>query len=239
MSVFKTLASALVALSLMVSGLANAGVDPVQPDPSTGANFNRYAYANNNPYKFVDPDGRRSTVKDDKINIDVEDKSLPTITIPNTVGAKGISPADKNDHAYDVRTGSSLTPSQAAQGFKNNPTPGNDSPASPMGTLNNVGNIPTAGDTNMVRSFSVASPDPAKYTDITVNYTVAGQHGLHEGFVVRYGEIGASGVTLRSYGEGSNSRQSMNYRDLPLIGWGAKVDAVWQQNHQEIINGSR
>ncbi|MCL1633357.1 hypothetical protein M2650_01680 [Luteimonas sp. SX5] len=58
MSVFKTLTSALVALSLMVSGFANAGVDPVQPDPNTGANFNRYAYANNNPYRYVDPDGR-------------------------------------------------------------------------------------------------------------------------------------------------------------------------------------
>lgn len=33
-------------------------VDPVGADPNTGANFNRYWYANNNPYKFTDPDGR-------------------------------------------------------------------------------------------------------------------------------------------------------------------------------------
>lgn len=32
--------------------------DPVTADSATGANFNRYWYANNNPYKFVDPDGR-------------------------------------------------------------------------------------------------------------------------------------------------------------------------------------
>ena len=32
--------------------------DPILANPSTGANFNRYAYANNNPYRFVDPDGR-------------------------------------------------------------------------------------------------------------------------------------------------------------------------------------
>ncbi|MBA3486035.1 MAG: RHS repeat-associated core domain-containing protein, partial [Lysobacter sp.] len=33
-------------------------VDPVTADGNTGANFNRYWYANNNPYKFTDPDGR-------------------------------------------------------------------------------------------------------------------------------------------------------------------------------------
>ena len=32
--------------------------DPVKADPNTGGNFNRYSYANNNPYKFTDPDGR-------------------------------------------------------------------------------------------------------------------------------------------------------------------------------------
>lgn len=34
--------------------------DPVQPKPNTGENFNRYYYANNNPYRFTDPDGRLS-----------------------------------------------------------------------------------------------------------------------------------------------------------------------------------
>jgi RHS repeat-associated protein len=33
-------------------------VDPVTADSGTGANFNRYWYANNNPYSFTDPDGR-------------------------------------------------------------------------------------------------------------------------------------------------------------------------------------
>ncbi|NDI87664.1 RHS repeat protein, partial [Undibacterium sp. B2R-29] len=32
--------------------------DPVVTDADTGKSFNRYTYALNNPYKFVDPDGR-------------------------------------------------------------------------------------------------------------------------------------------------------------------------------------
>ena len=39
-------------------------VDPVVPEAATGANFNRYWYANNNPYKNVDPDGRQACGKD-------------------------------------------------------------------------------------------------------------------------------------------------------------------------------
>jgi RHS repeat-associated protein len=33
------------------------GIDPKGLDPENIHSFNRYAYANNNPYKFVDPDG--------------------------------------------------------------------------------------------------------------------------------------------------------------------------------------
>ena len=32
-------------------------VDPVTTDANTGHGFGRYHYANNNPYKFKDPDG--------------------------------------------------------------------------------------------------------------------------------------------------------------------------------------
>ena len=35
-------------------------VDPVTTDEKTGGHFNRYVYGNNNPYRFIDPDGRAS-----------------------------------------------------------------------------------------------------------------------------------------------------------------------------------
>ena len=34
-------------------------IDPVTTDANTGGGFNRYAYAANNPYKYIDPDGRQ------------------------------------------------------------------------------------------------------------------------------------------------------------------------------------
>lgn len=38
-------------------------VDPVTTDANTGNSFNRFAYGRNNPYKYVDPDGREIVVK--------------------------------------------------------------------------------------------------------------------------------------------------------------------------------
>jgi RHS repeat-associated protein len=35
-------------------------IDPASPQPEELHSLNRYAYANNNPYKFVDPDGRQA-----------------------------------------------------------------------------------------------------------------------------------------------------------------------------------
>jgi len=49
--------------------------DPVQADPNTGQSFNRYYYANNNPYKFVDPDGRAGRIVHENGQIRVE---MPT-----------------------------------------------------------------------------------------------------------------------------------------------------------------
>ena len=36
--------------------------DPVLTDANTGSSFNRYVYANNNPFRYIDPDGRDGIV---------------------------------------------------------------------------------------------------------------------------------------------------------------------------------
>ena len=48
--------------------------DPVLANANTGASFNRYWYANNNPYKFTDPNGRAAIItykRDGSISIQV------------------------------------------------------------------------------------------------------------------------------------------------------------------------
>lgn len=75
MATVKSMVSlALAALLLAVNGIAQArfvSVDPVKADANNGQNFNRYHYANNNPYKFIDPDGRIAYQVDNVIYIPV------------------------------------------------------------------------------------------------------------------------------------------------------------------------
>lgn len=179
----------------------------------------------------------RANVVNGRIQIAPDDGGVPSVSLPNNVGAKGFSPSDFSFHTYDVVTPSGLTDVKAiGQGIANYPTPGGGYTASPLGTINNAGEIPTAGYINFVRSYSMPTPDASRYTDITVKYTIQGQHGLEEGFVLRYGTVGANGeITVRSYGEGNNWRQNPILKPI----WGSQVDKVLQGNQQDIIRKAK
>jgi RHS repeat-associated protein len=51
-------------------------IDPVNVDGNTGSSFNRYVYSNNNPYRFVDPDGRNSIDKFKALGLTVRNSHL-------------------------------------------------------------------------------------------------------------------------------------------------------------------
>jgi RHS repeat-associated protein len=58
-------------------------VDPKEADPKTGASFNRYDYANNNPYRFTDPDGRAS------VGEMIDDNAMQAVAQGSTARAYG------------------------------------------------------------------------------------------------------------------------------------------------------
>lgn len=63
-------------------------VDPVTPHGGRPSQFNRYRYANGNPYSFTDPDGRVAIVtrmKDGSINIDFPTKFTGAAASPENV----------------------------------------------------------------------------------------------------------------------------------------------------------
>jgi RHS repeat-associated protein len=71
------------------------GIDPVGFNPNNIHTFNRYAYANNNPYKFVDSDGRDAVIvfsKTGGINI----------TIPTTFSGPGATSANVSAIKSDI-----------------------------------------------------------------------------------------------------------------------------------------
>jgi hypothetical protein len=63
-------------------------VDPVLTDANTGASFNRYLYALNSPYKYIDPDGRAVETPWDAANVAMGVVSLTkNLAIGNYAGA--------------------------------------------------------------------------------------------------------------------------------------------------------
>jgi hypothetical protein len=159
--------------------------------------------------------------------------NVPSVTLPNNVGAKGfeVGPAYdliSREHTYDIRKKTDLPFDQAAKlmgdAIAADPVPaGGDLPASPGGTANN------AGLGNLVRTYRIDSPDPSKYTDITVNYTIGDEHILQEGYVIRYGEKMPNGNTeIISYGEGNGLVQH------PLSPMHLWFGYNWKENHDDI-----
>lgn len=82
----------------------------------------------------------------------------------------------------------------------------------------------------------IPSPDPSKYTDIYVNYTIDGAHDLTEGFVYRYGYLNANGgVTLVTYGEGDSVVQALADKVAPSLGAAPPEKPVWMGNSDSIL----
>jgi RHS repeat-associated protein len=201
--------------------------------------FNLYSYTRNDPVNFVDGNGRRTEVAGGQIRIIPWDRSRPSVTIPvGRTGAQGVTGREATFHHYEQPTSTGRWSREVmGDAIATRPTPGPDNrPATSQGQTNNAGYIPLNGDTNLVQSFRVPSPDPARYTDITINYTIAGEHGLTEGFVMRYGETGPDGnMTMQTYAEGNAWEQ----REALSFLWEPRAEQTWRTLDREILESLR
>ena len=213
-------------------------VDPVMA--TAGHNFNRSGYAARNPYKFIDPDGRDCVSKD----------GITTCTIPVT-GSKILSriqfetppgltgtyrTGSPTNHVYDRRTAHQKSDAAVQRSIVNDPTPGEDAPATPAtpaGTLNAA--TPKGGRGLLARASALLGNDPKSpvksYTTNdrignvwVINVTQSG-HGLHFGYVLR----GSVNGEVISIGEGWAAPQA-----VPVLS--GYINDVWVGHNQRNID---
>lgn len=232
----------LVLALAAVAGTASArfiSVDPVQPDTKTGANFNRYWYANDNPYRFIDPEGRECTTVGKQVNcsVMVTGSHIPMkFSFPAPTGFPAhINSSQSNYHHYDIGVsagaGSAHMANALRQTLVNDPTPGVNKPATQNGTENNAS--PQHGFLGLVGRFKASPVESYTRTyqghTIVVNVTLPG-HPLFPGYAARIVTAAHGVSTIQNVGEGLAPLQG---RFSPIAG---PIDRVWIPLSQKDIN---
>jgi RHS repeat-associated protein len=162
--------------------------------------INLYAYVGNDPINAVDPTGMNCVGDGKTYNCDPPGDDTPAYQIPQTEGMPNeIGDTQPFSHVYRAETSTpdvngSLAPDIAAAVIAN-PTPGNDQPATPGGTLNEA--LPGG---NMVQSY--VTTDVSGNT-VVVNVTVPGEHVLSPGIVSQYIIGGETSTSIVVVGEGN------------------------------------
>lgn len=203
------------------------GPDPLQTNAGINSHFNRYWYANSNPYKYIDPDGRECKTIDGVTTCEPEKKGdgLPPFQLPFPAPSdfSGINSSNYFHHEYRYETHyGDKTDKSVQESIANHPTPGNDKPATPSGTNNNASPPAYSGLASPVKSFTFLD---AKGNVWTVNVTLPG-HPLHPGYVLR----GAVDGKVITYGEGVGVFQAFGPLSQKMI------NDVWINQNQNNID---
>ncbi|MEE5090185.1 hypothetical protein V2H26_08970 [Xanthomonas euvesicatoria] len=228
------------ALSIaLVATAAHASTDPVKANPNTGASFNRYSYAANNPYKFVDPDGRDIKCAGNACQLVPIGGNLPIVNFPRPEGfPASISPQNSTFH-HVYRFSESAGGGDAAYGQRvnnqlvNNPTPMENQPATLQGNkidvnANNAISRFTGQDN--VMSYQV----PLQGGGNAVLNVTTGDHAATWGIVLRTTESGPGSIqNIITYGEGDSFLQRA------FDPKNNQSREVWSQSAEEITRRAR
>jgi hypothetical protein len=179
---------------------------------------NLYAYVGNDPINLIDPTGRECVNSSKGTSHCVTANYDVTFRTPT--GFRNTNPRARDYHQYTVPNASPRSSTETREWVRNNPTPGNPSPATPGGTLNNA----TPGGLGLIISSPVTSFTTKNLVTgniVVVNVTMPG-HPLGNGVVVRDTMPNANETsTIMNHGEGNGRWQS---NDSPVAGL---INNVW------------
>jgi RHS repeat-associated protein len=198
--------------------------------------LNRYAYALNRPTSLIDPSGLACTAAGGRVTCTVPGGG-PTVTFPRPGGWPDVINDDSSfHHFYNVTVdmqGANID--CVMRELANMPTPGNPSPATAGGTLNNALPTTAQGVYDLVDQVSSFGNDPGGYNNAPVmSYTIGNSvvnvtqpgHPLHPGYVVRQ----PNGNVVNNYGEGTAGVQS-SYSPIADL-----ISGVWGDVTTQAIN---
>lgn len=164
---------------------------------------NLYAYVENDPINHQDPTGLEC-INGPKGMTRCRTKFYD-VSFKTPRGFQNTNPRAADYHFYNVRNVSPKNAAETREWIRNNPTPGNPSPATPQGTPNNAapGGIPLSAPVTSYTATNLINGN-----SVVVNVTMP-NHPLGNGVVIRDTVDNPNGTsTINNYGEGNGKAQS-------------------------------